>query len=178
MYITAEAEAVALPWHASFSSRTQELKLHSVSQHNHGLFCSNIAQYLLKKSYRHQKHILCHKHFKRSWSFEACAGLQSFLLLKIPHFRLRLWTGTTFSRWSDAFLVSDFLLLACLPDWRGCEHCDIHGPVPLDNKTLIEDRCSPWHPEWKNLTWQHDSEHNGFDKRATAPIGNYTAAPG
>lgn len=79
---------------------------------------------------------------------------------------------------SSSLVTTAAHLPACLSDWRGCEHCHIHGPVPPDNTLLIEDRWSPWHPEWKNSTWQHDSEHNGFDKRATAPIGNYTAAPG
>lgn len=51
--------------------------------------------------------------------------------------------------------------------------CHIHGPVPHHNTALIAECWSPWHSEWKNLTWQHECEQNGSDKQAKAPGGHY-----
>lgn len=48
----------------------------------------------------------------------------------------------------------------------------------LYDSSLRDNKDTQNRSSGENLTWQHECEHNDFDKQATAPAGNYTVAPG
>lgn len=133
---------------------------------------------ITQNSWRHGGHLSIWP-FRTGINYSAFSWFLSHLnILRIPqHWLGRLWNFGPY-----VFFLGDSnnlpLHLSILPDCRGCENCQVLGPVPPDNTALIADCWSRWHPEWKNLTWQHECEHNGFDKQATAPTGYYTVAPG